>query len=104
MRPVFLDVELSRNGALKALAALGPDGQEALAERAGEVPRVLQQAAGWGADLLVGHNLGEHDRPWLARYAPGHSLLRLPWIDTLVLSPLAFPERPYHRQIGRAHV
>ena len=99
MRPLFLDVELSRSGALFGVAALGADGEEAVAERAADVPGVLRTIAGWNADLLVGHNLHRHDRPWLARYAPGHPALGLPWVDTLVLSPLAFPERPYHRLI-----
>ena len=99
MRPLFLDVELSRSGALFGVAALGADGEEAVAERAADVPGVLRTIARWNADLLVGHNLHRHDRPWLARYAPGHPALGLPWVDTLVLSPLAFPERPYHRLI-----
>jgi ATP-dependent DNA helicase RecQ len=100
-RPLFLDVELSRSGALFALAALGPDGQEIVANTAAEVPGALRQIDALVAqsDLLVGHNLARHDRPWLARYAPSHPALRLPWADTLVLSPLAFPERPYHRLI-----
>lgn len=99
MRPLFLDVELSRNGALHGLGAVGPEGEEVVAERADAVPAALREIAAWNADLLVGHNLARHDRPWLARYAPGHPTLDLPWVDTLVLSPLAFPERPYHRLI-----
>lgn len=98
-RPLVLDVELSRAGALHGLGALGPDGEEVVAERAADVPAALRTIAGWKADLLVGHNLALHDRPWLARYAPGHPALALPWVDTLVLSPLAFPERPYHRLV-----
>lgn len=97
MRPLFIDVELSRNGALHGFAAIGPDGQEVVAERAAEVPGALRAVARWEADVLVGHNLAAHDRPWLARYQPGHPALALPFVDTLVLSPLAFPERPYHR-------
>ena len=99
MRPLFLDVELSRADRLHGLGALGPDGQELVAERASGVPGVLREIASWGADVLVGHNLARHDRPWLARFSPGHPALDLPWVDTLVLSPLAFPERPYHRLI-----
>ena len=97
MRPLFLDVELSTRGALYALGAVGPDGQEDVAERAADVPRLLEVVKGWGATVLVGHNLAEHDRPWLLRFAPGHPALALPFVDTLVLSPLAFPARPYHR-------
>ena len=49
-----------------------------------------------GALYLVGHNIIEHDLELLARHAPDLKLLDLPAIDTLYLSPLAFPENPYH--------
>ncbi len=49
-----------------------------------------------GARYLVGHNIIEHDLELLARHAPNLKLLDLPAIDTLYLSPLAFPENPYH--------
>lgn len=52
-----------------------------------------------GAIFLLGHNLLEHDIPLLRAAAPHLSLLRLPVIDTLRLSPLAFPQNPYHRLI-----
>ncbi len=52
-----------------------------------------------GAELVLGHNVLDHDLPVLARHAPGLSLLRKPAIDTLYLSPLAFPENPYHRLV-----
>ncbi len=49
-----------------------------------------------GASYLVGHNIIEHDLELLAKHAPRLELLNLPAIDTLYLSPLAFPENPYH--------
>ncbi|HEX7185833.1 MAG TPA: RecQ family ATP-dependent DNA helicase [Thermoanaerobaculia bacterium] len=52
-----------------------------------------------GADFILGHNLLGHDLPVLARQAPDLALLRKPVIDTLYLSPLAFPENPYHRLV-----
>ena len=52
-----------------------------------------------GASYLVGHNIIEHDLALLARHATALSLLDLPAIDTLYLSPLAFPENPYHRLV-----
>ena len=52
-----------------------------------------------GASYLVGHNIIEHDLELLARHAPNLKLLELPAIDTLYLSPLAFPENPYHRLV-----
>ena len=60
--------------------------------------RQLDQLAE-GASFLLGHNLLGHDLPLLEAAAPGLALLRLPAIDTLRLSPLAFPQNPYHRLI-----
>lgn len=48
-------------------------------------------------DCLVGHNIIEHDLPILKKLAPDLSFLNKPIIDTLQLSPLAFPKNPYHR-------
>ncbi len=58
----------------------------------------LDRFAG-AADFVLGHNVLDHDLPILARRAPGLEMLRKPVIDTLYLSPLAFPENPYHRLV-----
>lgn len=58
----------------------------------------LDQFAG-GASCLVGHNIIEHDLRLLSQFGPDLKLLSLPAIDTLYLSPLAFPENPYHRLV-----
>lgn len=52
-----------------------------------------------GAEWLMGHNFLEHDLPYLKKAAPDRAWLSLPVIDTLKLSPLAFPQNPYHRLI-----
>ena len=51
------------------------------------------------AEYLLGHNIIHHDLPLAAGTGCGGSLLDLPVIDTLFLSPLAFPENPYHRLV-----
>ena len=51
------------------------------------------------ASCVVGHNIIEHDLRLLAQHDPGLKLLSLPAIDTLFLSPLAFPENPYHHLV-----
>ena len=48
---------------------------------------------------ILGHNIIAHDLPLLASIAPDLRLLRLPVVDTLRLSPLAFPQNPYHRLV-----
>ncbi|MCZ4303848.1 RecQ family ATP-dependent DNA helicase [Zoogloeaceae bacterium G21618-S1] len=52
-----------------------------------------------GASFILGHNLVAHDLPVLRSAAPASAALQLPVIDTLRLSPLAFPQNPYHRLI-----
>ena len=49
-----------------------------------------------GASFLLGHNVVQHDLPVLKRIYPDLALLALPVIDTLQLSPIAFPQNPYH--------
>ncbi|MCP3952392.1 MAG: RecQ family ATP-dependent DNA helicase, partial [Desulfobacterales bacterium] len=51
------------------------------------------------ADFVLGHNIFNHDLPLLKSLRPGLSILDLPVIDTLYLSPLAFPQNPYHRLV-----
>jgi len=48
------------------------------------------------ASFVAGHNLVHHDFPILQATFPALGLLRKPVIDTLYLSPLAFPQNPYH--------
>ena len=52
-----------------------------------------------GAECIVGHNLLLHVRAVLEKLDPALALLRLPVIDTLWLSPICFPENPYHRLV-----
>ena len=52
-----------------------------------------------GAEFVLGHNLIEFDLPRLRAERPSLQILQLPVIDTLWLSPLAFPEHPYHRLV-----
>ena len=52
-----------------------------------------------GASFILGHNLIAFDLPHLAAAKPGLRLLKLPAVDTLRLSPLAFPRNPYHHLV-----
>ena len=52
-----------------------------------------------GASFLLGHNVIAHDQPVLALLHPDLALHHLPLIDTLELSPIAFPQNPYHRLV-----
>ena len=52
-----------------------------------------------GADFVLGHNLIAFDLPHLKAVRPDLRLLNLPAVDTLQLSPLAFPRNPYHHLV-----
>lgn len=52
-----------------------------------------------GAQFILGHNIIDHDIPLLESADPELRLLKLPVVDTLRLSPLAFPQNPYHRLV-----
>lgn len=52
-----------------------------------------------GLKWLMGHNILGHDLKYLKAVVPEAAWLKLPVIDTLWLSPLAFPQNPYHRLI-----
>jgi len=56
-------------------------------------------ALGEGAQVLLGHNVQGFDLPLLREVDPNLAILELPVIDTLLLSPLAFPQNPYHRLV-----
>ena len=49
------------------------------------------------ADFLCGHNVVHHDMKYLAPVVSGRVPKRI--IDTLYLSPLLFPRRPYHKLV-----
>ena len=48
-----------------------------------------------GADYICGHNIVHHDAKYLFEEGNPRGIL----VDTLYLSPLLFPERPYHRLV-----
>lgn len=48
-----------------------------------------------GVDYVCGHNIIHHD----AKYLFGEKKCRWVLVDTLYMSPLLFPERPYHKLV-----
>ncbi len=63
--------------------------------------RQLQEFDEFGrsAQFILGHNILSYDIPRLRQIDPYLQLLKKPAIDTLYLSPLAFPANPYHRLV-----
>ncbi|MBI5552895.1 MAG: RecQ family ATP-dependent DNA helicase [Desulfobacterales bacterium] len=101
-RTLALDLEVSRSGSrLRRIGALFQERPFEWAEGQGPVSEALAalDAFGHSATFVLGHNILRHDLPLLQALAPGMRLLSRPVIDTLLLSPLAFPQNPYHRLV-----
>jgi len=97
---LLLDLEVSHQGNILKLGAVC--GEASLARSRGHnLASVLDELAALGtnARFVLGHNLVRFDLPILRESASRHPLLKLPVIDTLVLSPICFPENPYHRLV-----
>ena len=96
-RSVAIDLEATPEGKLFRVGAV--NGYRGFDRSVGRDPRaVLDELADFarGARFLVGHNLLAHDLELIRQLHPRCATLQMPVIDTLVLSPLAFPENPYH--------
>ena len=99
-RCLFLDLEINNVGTIYHIGAVFGDhtferkGRFDLALALKELD-ILADAA----DYILGHNILGHDLPALATKTPHLRLLHKPVVDTLYLSPLAFPENPYHRLV-----
>ncbi|MBS1201592.1 MAG: ATP-dependent helicase, RecQ family, partial [Chromatiaceae bacterium] len=99
-RCLLLDLETGPNGEIHKIGAIRGertfirqgrfDQRSALAEL---------EAFASSAQLVLGHNLLGHDLYALRAREPALSLLKRRVVDTLFLSPLVFPENPYHRLV-----
>ncbi len=101
-RCLVLDLETGANHQVLKIGALLPgDGKPLLCQGnfdlEGALGELDRRAA--DADFVLGHNLLEHDLQVLRSIRPELALLDKPVVDTLYLSPLAFPENPYHHLV-----
>ena len=101
-RCLCLDIETARQDrtALRELGVFRPD-LDARLRISGKAPDLVRRldALTEDAAFVLGHNVVAFDQPALARLHPGLALHRLPLVDTLELSPVAFPQNPYHRLV-----
>ena len=88
------DGELHKIGAVRGERRLLRQGRFAEGAALADLERFAADA-----ELVLGHNLLGHDLHALRARAPTLALLERPAVDTLFLSPLAFPENPYHRLV-----
>ena len=99
-RALLLDLEVSHAGKILKVGAVLDNLTLAIPRnyQLASAPRALSDFAA-SAKCVLGHTLIRHDLPVLRELAPALALHQLPVIDTLVLSPLCFPENPYHRLV-----
>lgn len=96
-RLLLLDLEVDANERIRKIGAvLGNETYRS--EGNAEALATLSQMAA-RADCVLGHNLARHDLAILAKHHTLKNLFDLPVIDTLYLSPLCFPENPYHHLV-----
>jgi len=97
-----LDIETARQDRtiLREVGAFRPD-TDARARIPGKAKNLVSQLnqLTQGAAFVLGHNVIAFDQPALAVLHPDLALHQLPLIDTLELSPVAFPQNPYHRLV-----
>lgn len=100
-RCLLVDIEINEKNVIYSLGAVL--GEQVFRSPAGRPvnSRVLAEFNEFGrkAEFLLGHNILAHDIPKLEALAPDLEILARPAIDTLYLSPLAYPENPYHRLV-----
>ena len=88
----FIDIEVnSRNGAILDTALWFNNGKSYHGSSILQFGDYLKEAA-----FLCGHNILKHDLVYLKKYLPPSALINKHFIDTLLLSPLLFPTKPYH--------
>ncbi len=101
-RCLSIDLEVGkRDERIHRFAAVRADTNTSLVFARGELRDALKKLDAFAepVSFILGHNLIVFDLPHLAVADPGLKLLRLPAVDTLRLSPLAFPRHPYHRLV-----
>lgn len=100
LKPVCLslDLEVNKENVIKAIGGVCSDLDTGFTYSGKDIIRGLNLLDKYAKDVsfVLGHNFLSFDRPFLEATKPDLRLLNLPVVDTLRLSPLAFPRNPYH--------
>ena len=84
---VFVDAEVTQSGKIADVAAYEKSGVEYHGANLIKFRFFVRRY-----EYVVGHNIVEHDYKYLSQYFRGNSTL----VDTLYMSPILFPKKPYH--------
>lgn len=98
---LLFDIEINESNAVYSIGAVFQGKFFVIKPGKTITPAQLKDFSAFGssASFILGHNILQHDIPRLRQLAPFLQLLEKPAIDTLYLSPLAYPENPYHRLV-----
>lgn len=96
-RTVFFDLECGEDNAIFALGAILGNNTPLVARNAEQVRQRMLIFRDWvrSARFLCGHNIIAHDLPQL-KQLHGPEDYKGKVVDTLYLSPIAYPTKPYH--------
>ena len=99
-KSLLLDLETTPSGKILKVGAVCGSEERFLKGKfkQSDVSNVLDEL-GSAAEFVLGHNILDHDLPILRKQFPELRIHTVPVIDTLFLSPVAFPENPYHHLV-----
>lgn len=90
---IFFDTETNTTGSkLLDIGAIDQNGAQFHANKIHEFEKFIQKT-----QYLCGHNIFNHDIKFIENKIDNFNEIKL--IDTLYLSPLLFPEKPYHHLV-----
>ena len=99
-RCLSIDLEVGKeDGRIHAFGAVRGDTEQGHSGGGSAASLAKLDELADGASFVLGHNLIAFDLPHLKAAKPDLQLLALPTVDTLRLSPLAFPRNPYHHLV-----
>lgn len=87
MKTAFIDLEIDGKGRILDIGGV----KNGLSFHSARIPEFADFVS--DCDCLCGHNIIEHDIKYLKPFLRKEYIL----IDTLYLSPLLFPQKPYHK-------
>ncbi len=96
-RILFLDLEVSESsGKIVDVGAISSDNEKLHVKSIGSLLKFIEET-----DFICGHNILAHDLEYIAKNTPGviSEQFKSKAIDTLLLSPLLFPRKPYHHLV-----
>lgn len=98
---LVFDIEINEKNVIYSLGAVFGDKIFRTPSGRSVSKNVLEEFNEFGreAKYILGHNILSHDIPKLKELVPDLAVLAKLAIDTLYLSPLAYPANPYHRLV-----